>query len=186
MRVLEYRVQYTNHTSYKEATQSVDTTTTSNSERPVQHHVGDEGETSTGSITVDTTTGAILTGIVHFTSRAESHKGYCHGGSMCSIMDDIIGWTGFCASGRCLPWSGYTVQVNTKLMKPVPVGRVLLVECRIVRVEGRKVFVGAKLVDPTGDVSVMEEGDRVSGAVVYAEADGLVILNRGVLPSSKT
>ena len=29
--------------------------------------------------------GTTLTGIVHFTRRAESHKGYCHGGSMCSI-----------------------------------------------------------------------------------------------------
>jgi len=27
--------------------------------------------------------GTILTGIVSFTKRAESHKGYCHGGSMC-------------------------------------------------------------------------------------------------------
>lgn len=27
--------------------------------------------------------GTVLTGIVHFTERAESHQGLCHGGSMC-------------------------------------------------------------------------------------------------------
>jgi hypothetical protein len=27
-------------------------------------------------------------------------------------MDDAIGWMGFCVSGSCRPWSGYTVQVG--------------------------------------------------------------------------
>jgi len=183
--VLEYRLQHTAHTSHEPAqtiiaTDDDDDDDDDNKERPGQHKSAGKEEAST--ITTSTTTGAVLTGIVHFTSRAESHRGYCHGGSMCSIMDDIIGWTGFCASGRCLPWSGYTVQVNTKLMKPVPVGRVLLLECRIVRLERRKVFVVAKLIDPAGDGSVVEEGDSGIDAVVHAEADGLVILNRGVLP----
>ena len=48
---------------------------------------------------------------VLFTPRAESGRGYCHGGSMCAVMDDAIGWMGFCASGECRPWEGFTVQV---------------------------------------------------------------------------
>lgn len=169
--MLEYRLQYINHTSHEPVETII--VTNDDKERPGQLQ---SAKKEVSAIGTTTTTAAVLKGIVHFTSRAESHKGYCHGGSMCSIMDDIIGWTGFCASGRCLPWSGYTVQVNTKLMKPVPVGRVLLLECRIVRLERRKVFVVAKLTDPA------EEGDGGFDATIHAEADGLVILNRGVLP----
>lgn len=122
-----------------------------------------------------------LTGLVHFTNRAESHKGYCHGGGMCSIMDDIIGWTGFCASGKCLPWSGFTVQINTKLCKPIPVDKVLKITCFIEKVERRKVFLKALLIDPgQSDVS----SDKKDGGAVHAESDGIVILNRGVLPGT--
>jgi hypothetical protein len=32
-----------------------------------------------------------LIGVAHFTEYAESHKGLCHGGSMCAIMDDVVG-----------------------------------------------------------------------------------------------
>ena len=62
-----------------------------------------------------------LVGPAHFTPRCESHRGLCHGGSFCALMDDAIGWMGFCVSGEVKPWSGYTVQVNTALKKPVPV-----------------------------------------------------------------
>ena len=58
-------------------------------------------------------------------------------------------------------------------MKPVPVERVLLLA---VKRERRKAFVAAKLSDPFGNENV--EG----GTVVHAEADGLIVLNRGVLP----
>jgi hypothetical protein len=32
-----------------------------------------------------------LVGVTHFSERAESHKGLCHGGSMCAVMDDVVG-----------------------------------------------------------------------------------------------
>ena len=32
-----------------------------------------------------------LIGAAYFSERAESHKGLCHGGSMCALMDDIVG-----------------------------------------------------------------------------------------------
>jgi len=112
--------------------------------------------------------GTILIGLTHFTSQAESHKGYCHGGSMCSVMDDIIGWTGFCVSGKCVPWSGFTAQVNTKLINPIPVNTILKLSCRIIKVEKRKVFLKAELVDPVDPKNEKK----------YCEADGLVILKK--------
>lgn len=118
--------------------------------------------------------GTTLTGLVHFTKKAESHQGYCHGGSMTSIFDDVIGWIGFCATGTCIPWSGFTVQINCKLMKPVKVDGLLLVKCRINKMERRKVFSTVELIDPT-----QENGEGNSH--LHAVGDGLVIVNRGVI-----
>jgi acyl-coenzyme A thioesterase PaaI-like protein len=112
-----------------------------------------------------------LYGIVSFTKHAESHCGYCHGGSMTAIMDDVIGWMGFCATGTVRPWSGFTVQVNTCLKRPVKVNSVLLIHAQILKVERRKVFVQATLSDPANNNNV----------VVHAEGDGIVVLNRGIL-----
>ena len=117
--------------------------------------------------------GTVLRGIVEFTPAAESHRGFCHGGSMCSVMDDVVGWTGFCCSGTVRPWTGFTVQVNTALQKPVPVASVLLVEGRITRVERRKVYVTATLYDPANENAV------------HATTEGMVVLNRGVLRSAE-
>jgi len=115
--------------------------------------------------------GTTLTGVVHFTSHAESHAGYCHGGSMCSVLDDVIGWCACLSTGECRSWSGFTVQINTSLKKPIRIGSILLVQAIIVRIEGRKVFAEATIVDPASE----EDGVHVTG-------NGLFVFNRGVLP----
>ena len=120
--------------------------------------------------------GTTLIGIVHFTKRAESHKGYCHGGSMCSLMDDIIGWGAFMTTGSCRPWSGFTVQVNTSLQKPIRVDSFLLVKATITKVERRKVSISAVLIDPA------EEAGEDNNENIHATGEGLVVLNKGVLP----
>jgi acyl-coenzyme A thioesterase PaaI-like protein len=153
VRVLEYRLSYNDHVG-------------DNTSSPSQSPSSQSSPTSTSSF-------ATLTGVVHFTKNAESHQGYCHGGSMCSIMDDIIGWTGFCSTGQCLPWTGYTVQVNTKLCKPVKVGMVLKIVCSIIKMERRKVWVKATLLDPNCD-----DGDNHDNTSLHAEGEGLVILNK--------
>lgn len=114
--------------------------------------------------------GTTLTGLVYFSERAESHPGYCHGGSMCSVMDDVIGWVGFMVTGKCLPWTGFTVQINTSLEKPIPVLSTLMIVAEVKRLERRKVFVEARLLDPADNNSQ------------HARAEGIVVLNRGVLP----
>ena len=89
-----------------------------------------------------------LESIVYFKSRSESHQGLCHGGTMCAVMDDIIGWVGFCESGSCIPWSGYTVQINTSLKKAIPINSILKVEGWIERREGnRKIHIKARLIN---------------------------------------
>ena len=114
--------------------------------------------------------GTTLRGIVHFTSAAESHKGLCHGGAMCSVFDDIIGWTAFSVTGVCIPWSGYTVEVNTRLMKPVPLGSLLELSCSVTKIDRRKVYLHAIL--------TKHRTSHTENGFVYASADGLVILNK--------
>mmetsp|Transcript_32681 Transcript_32681/g.75237 ORF Transcript_32681/g.75237 Transcript_32681/m.75237 type:complete len:94 (+) Transcript_32681:246-527(+) len=91
---------------------------------------------------------------------------------MCSLMDDIVGWCAFLVTGRCAPWTGFTVQVNTSLRRPIPVQTFLLAQAEIVKMERRKVSIEATLSDPTADV-------------IHAKGNGLVIMNRGVLPDEE-
>ena len=72
-------------------------------------------------------------------------------------------------TGTCHPWSGFTVQVNTSLRKPITVCSILLVKATIVNVERRKVSIQVELMDPSEDT-------------VHAEGEGLVVMNKGVLP----
>lgn len=133
--------------------------------------------------------GTKLTGIVHFTRRAESHQGYCHGGSMTSVMDDVIGWVAFLVTGQCRPWSGYTVQVNTSLKRPIPVDSILVVQATIVQVLRRKVSVEATIFDPSEEDDLDYDGGDDDGIfktinpnTIHAASEGLVVINRGILP----
>ena len=119
--------------------------------------------------------GTMLTGVAHFTNHAESHAGFCHGGSMTSVMDDIIGWTAFHVTGRCLPWSGYTAQINVSLQCPIAVETYLKVVGMVTKWEGRKVWVHARLVVGEG----CEAGKNEAMKIVHCNAEGLVILKRG-------
>lgn len=136
--------------------------------------------------------GTKLTGVVQFTRRAESHQGYCHGGSMTSVMDDVIGWNAFLVTGSCRPWTGFTVQVNTNLVRPIPVGSVLLVQATIVRIVRRKVSIEAVIYDPAennfssdgaNDDDTNNLTDTILPSAIHATAEGLVVMNRGVLPA---
>ena len=159
VRVLEYYVKYGPGITHSEETNNPTANTLEKRPSAVYKSFLRGG--------IDTT----LTGIVHFTKRAESHKGYCHGGSMCSIMDDVIGWVGFLVTGECRPWSGFTVQINSKLQRPVHVDSILLVQAKITNVERRKVSIEAVIKDP-------KDGDD---NCIHATASGLVVVNRGVL-----
>lgn len=86
-----------------------------------------------------------------------------------SVVDDIIGWCAMFVTGSCHPWSGYTVQVNTALRRPIQVGTFLLATATIVSIERRKVSIKAVLLDPNTDN-------------IHAEGEGLVVMNKGVLP----
>jgi acyl-coenzyme A thioesterase PaaI-like protein len=159
------------------------------------HHNNHNHHNSTST---SSSVGTTVTGYVHFTSRAESHRGYCHGGAACSIMDDIIGWTAFCCGtttdsgpGCCIPWSGYTVQVNTKLCKPIPIDSYLYIQGQITNIVRRKVYVTATLYDlrpnPNNnnmDMFCDDVEDHEENRIIYAMGEGIVVMNPGILPNT--
>lgn len=153
-----------------------------------------------------------LLGLVHFTPKAESGRGYCHGGSMCAVMDDALGWMGFCCAqessnssevvtaegGWCVvPWSGYTVQVNTSLRQPVSVGSLLRLEAWVDEAlcsqEEKKLQEKLQSIDTGNESSVKKpkssrnrklwvkarlvSGNMDDGSkeIVYCEANGLFL-----------
>ena len=150
--------------------------------------------------------GTTITGLCHFTHTAESHKGYCHGGSMTAVMDDVIGWTAFCVTGQCIPWSGYTVQVNVTLKHPVQIGSYLILRGTIVKWDGgRKVWVKTILFSNSSTSSTSssssderkevknnennyddkkeeeeEKKEKDDEEIVYCTAEGLVLLNTDI------
>ena len=108
-----------------------------------------------------------LTGIANFGAWAESGRGYCHGGAMTSVLDDVLGHTCFCASSG--PWDGATVQVNAKLLRPIAVGSTLKVTGKVVKRVGRpgsakvKFFISGTIEGPEGLVYAELDGVSVSG-----------------------
>jgi hypothetical protein len=107
---------------------------------------------------------------------------------MCSVLDDVIGWCAFTVTGECRPWSGFTVQVNTNLCKPIPINTTLLVQATVTNFERRKVSIEAILFDPSmigpaGESEPLVNIDNQQHLrVIHATGSGMVILNRGVLP----
>ncbi len=92
---------------------------------------------------------------------------------MTSVMDDIIGWTAFHATGRCIPWSGFTAQINVTLKRPISVGSYLKIMGTIMKREGRKIWVHAQL-----SVGGCCESEGEDAEVVHCTAEGLAILKR--------
>lgn len=99
---------------------------------------------------------------------------------MTAAIDDVIGWTAFNALGVCLPWSGHTVQVNVALKRPIPIGSYLKIVGEIAKIEGRKVWVHAKLLGENRDE------DDEDKAILHCAAEGLVILKKDILASFST
>ena len=170
--------------------QLLHTNTTTNDE-----HDNSNSHNNKNSNAVENRIGTTVTGYVHFTPQAESHRGFCHGGAACSIMDDVIGWTAFCAplsnttnnndttntndGAACTPWSGYTVQINTTLRRPIPIDSYLYVQGVITNIVRRKVYVTATLYRPTGhDEDAAAAPDQ---RIVYATAEGIVVMNPNVI-----
>uniref|UniRef100_A0A8D0KN00 Acyl-coenzyme A thioesterase THEM4 n=1 Tax=Salvator merianae TaxID=96440 RepID=A0A8D0KN00_SALMN len=84
----------------------------------------------------------------------EGPPGFAHGGSTAAILDSTLGGCAFYMAGRIM-----TGNLNINYKSPIPLGSVVLVESKLDRVEGRKVFM-------TGHIR------SADGQTLHAEATG--------------
>ncbi|XP_020653931.3 acyl-coenzyme A thioesterase THEM4 [Pogona vitticeps] len=99
-----------------------------------------------------------LVSMVQFGPYLEGPPGCAHGGSIATILDSVLGVLALCVVGRVM-----TANLNINYKSPVPLGPAVLVESKLDRTEGRKVFV-------TGEIRSHD------GQTLHAEAEGLFIL----------
>ncbi|NWI94054.1 THEM4 thioesterase, partial [Pitta sordida] len=69
-----------------------------------------------------------------------------HGGAIATLLDSSLGTLALQVAGRVV-----TANLSIDYVTPVPLGSVVLVEARLERREGRKVFLGCHLSSADGD-----------------------------------
>lgn len=85
------------------------------------------------------------------TEHHQGAPGIAHGGLLAAAFDEALG-----ALNWLLRYPAVTARLETDFKRPVPVGRILHIDGRIVGVEGRKVYTQAvgRLDSGTGDVAL--------------------------------
>ncbi|XP_066577409.1 acyl-coenzyme A thioesterase THEM4 isoform X2 [Amia ocellicauda] len=89
--------------------------------------------------------------------RLEGPPGHVHGGAIATIIDSAVGICATYISGFVL-----TANLNINYRSPVSLGSVILLDCKVERVEGRKTFVSCRVTS-------------ADGSTVHAEATGLFV-----------
>ncbi|NXI74473.1 THEM4 thioesterase, partial [Anseranas semipalmata] len=76
----------------------------------------------------------------------EGHPGFAHGGAIATIIDTTVGTCALAVAGRVM-----TANLSINYLAPVPLGSVVLVDGRVDRLEGRKVFLSCQVRSAEGD-----------------------------------
>jgi acyl-coenzyme A thioesterase PaaI-like protein len=97
-----------------------------------------------------------------FGGKVNGHRGIVHGGVASLLYDDVFGFGYFMASGGML---GYTANLSVNYKSPLPEGTEAILRVFLDRIEGRKVFLWARL-------------ESADGGTVYSEATALYIVDR--------
>lgn len=103
-----------------------------------------------------------------FGSKTMGPPGHVHGGAMAAALDEAMGAAAWMNDHKCV---AATITINFVAM--LPIATETIVEARIERIEGRKIFLAAKLKDPSG--RIVAEG---SGLFIVLRAEQLRSLER--------
>ncbi|XP_061462225.1 acyl-coenzyme A thioesterase THEM4-like isoform X1 [Rhineura floridana] len=87
----------------------------------------------------------------------EGPSGFAHGGSIATILDATLGKCAIQVAGMVM-----TAHLSINYKSPIPLGSVVLVDCKLDQMEGRKVFM-------TGQVQ------SIDGQTVHVESTALFI-----------
>lgn len=87
------------------------------------------------------------------------YPGVCHGGFVATILDEVTGFVQNVnveyqntQSGQDTPVGHMTAYLNTKYLAPVPTPSILLATGRIIKAEGRKLFLEGTLENDKGEI----------------------------------
>jgi uncharacterized protein (TIGR00369 family) len=87
------------------------------------------------------------------TDSFEGHPGYLHGGIIATLLDEAMS-----KSARARGLTTMTRKLEVEYLRPVPSGKPLRVEGRVVRSEGRKHWIEAEIRDAAGTVLAAGKG----------------------------
>ncbi|KAK4107051.1 hypothetical protein N656DRAFT_720865 [Canariomyces notabilis] len=81
-------------------------------------------------------------------------EGTLHGGATALFIDEAMG----SVAGGKSPFAAVTVQINTNFRKTINLPQVLLVRARVVKKEGRKIYVRASIENKDGNIMAESDG----------------------------
>lgn len=103
-----------------------------------------------------------ISGALELGDAFEGPPGHVHGGVSAALLDEAMGMA---------VWSaGYPVvlvNLNTSYEAPLPLHRLISVQARLLRVEGRKVFAEGALLLPDGKAAVRGTGIFVQAPQLF-------------------
>lgn len=82
-----------------------------------------------------------------FGSKTMGPPGHVHGGAMAATLDEAMGAAAWMNDHKCV---AATIQIN--FMAMLPIETETIVEAKIDRVEGRKVYLRAEIRNPSGQI----------------------------------
>ncbi|CAM9360169.1 unnamed protein product [Pylaiella littoralis] len=100
----------------------------------------------------------VIAGSVIFSSSCEGPPGIVHGGAVSAALDDILGTMVWREAGFSR-WGIPTMQLTIRFRGATPMERQLRFDTRVVKRDGRKVFVEAALRDPASGNKLLAEGE---------------------------
>ena len=92
-------------------------------------------------------------GKVWFGPGAEGPPEHAHGGSTAAVLDEAMGGAVWMAGHLAV-----AAQITMRYRNMLPLGTVAIVEAKVDRVEGRKVFVSGRILGPEGQLFCESEG----------------------------
>jgi uncharacterized protein (TIGR00369 family) len=94
------------------------------------------------------------------TDLYEGYPGYLHGGILCAILDEAMGWAAYRLSGGTL---GVTAKVHVRFRRPAHVGQPLSVSASITRKTKRRIWTRAAISRKDGTVVAEGSATMVVG-----------------------
>jgi len=87
-------------------------------------------------------------------ARQEGFKGICHGGILCSLLDETIGWAVAVDSKQFF----MTMELNVRFVASLPIGTKVIVRGRVAEHKSKLSLAEGEIVDKDGKIYAKAKG----------------------------